>query len=250
MELGRLIVSLGLQARASGTLKVRQPLAKVEVILADQTHQGWLESHRDVIAEELNVKEVEFTDEPEKFIDHQVQPNWKLLGPKLGKLMPKFKKWLDTQSASDLLGNLRDNGLIDAEIDGQHVQVTSEEIVVSISAKDGWTAANDRGCVVVLATELTPELVREGIARDVVRLVQDRRKDMDLQFTDRIHLSLVTESAELRQAISDNEEYIKSETLAVTLEFDSPESGDCVQREVAGHELCICIVVANNSPAV
>ncbi len=248
MELGRLIVSLGLQARASGSLKVRQPLSKVEVILADQTHQAWLESHRDVVAEELNVKEVEFTDEPDKYIEHRLQPNWRLLGPKLGKLMPKFKQWLDQQSGADLLANLRDNGLVDVTIDNQLVQVTPDELVINISAKPGWTAANDRGVVVVLATELTPELVREGMARDVVRLVQDRRKEMDLQFTDRINVGLVTDSDELRQAIEENSDYIRAETLAVSLDHDAIEAAEAVDREVADNQLTIYIVVAESSP--
>ncbi len=250
MDLGRRIVSLGLQARASESLKVRQPLAKVEVILADQTHQGWLESHCDVIAEELNVKEVEFTDEPEKYIDLTVQPDWKQLGPKLGKLMPKFKKWLDGQRASDLLENIRDNGLVDVTIDGEHIQVTREELVIGIKAKPGWVAAQGNQVVVVLATELTPELIREGKARDVVRLVQDRRKEMDLQFMDRIHLGLVTVSEELRKAIEENADYIKKETLGAMLDFEPIDNVEGVDREVAGDHLAIYIVVAENSPTI
>ncbi len=224
MDLGRLIVSLGLQARASQSLKVRQPLAKVEVILADQSHQDWLQSHRAVVAEELNVKEVDFPDDPDRIIEHEVVPNFKLLGPKLGKLMPKVKKWLSQQSGADLLANLRDNGKIDVEIDGQTVQLSPDELEVRITGKQGWAAANDRGCVVVLSTELTPELLGMGYARDIVRLVNDLRKEINCAFTDHIELGLVTDSPELQTAIADNAEYIESETQADQL-TDQPITG-------------------------
>ena len=229
MDLGRLIASLGLAARNKATIKVRQPLAKLEVILADQTHQAWLESHRDVVAEELNVKQVEFTDDPDQYIDHEVVPNFKLLGPKLGKLMPKVKKWLSEQTGADLLANLRDNGKLDIDIDGQHVQLVDDDVEVRIAAKEGWTAANDRGCVVVLSTELTPELLGEGYARDIVRLVNDLRKEIGCEFTDHIELALVTGSPELKQAIEANAEYIKTETQADTIS-DQPIPG------IEGHE--------------
>jgi isoleucyl-tRNA synthetase len=232
MELSRLVVSLGLRARMSAKIKVRQPLAKVEVILANQKHQAWLAEHRDVVAEELNVKEVEFTDEPDKYINHSVQPNWKALGPKLGKLLPQVKKWLGEQSAADLLANLRDNGKIDLTVSDQAIALLPEELNVQISAKPGWTAANDKGVVVVLSTELTPQLVGEGLARDLVRAVNDLRKETGCQFTDRIELAIVTESNELQSALRDNAAYIQSETQADSLGDKSIPGVEGVGREI------------------
>ncbi len=214
MDQVRLIASLGLRARQEASLKVRQPLAKVEVILANNDHQAWLAEHADVIAGELNVKAVEFSDTPEKHVDHEVLPNFKLLGKKLGKLMPKVKKELNAQSGSELLANLRDNGLIDLTIDGQAVQLSPEEVEIRITAKEGWAAANDRGVVVVLSTELTPELIQEGLARDLVRAIQDRRKEIGCEFTDRIEVGVETESDDLRAAIEKFSDYIAGETLA------------------------------------
>jgi len=232
MDLGRLISSLGLQARAQAKLKVRQPLSRVEVILADTTHQPWLESHRAVVAEELNVKEVEFTDQPEKYVTHQVLPNFKLLGPRLGKLMPKLKKALNEQSGSELLANIRDNGKINLTLDGTDVELGEGEVEVRISAKDGWTAANDRGCVVVLSTEITPELKREGIAKDVVRVVQDFRKSRDFDYSDRIELGIVPTTEEIGQAIQEHAEFIQGETLATRLQLGELE-GEGVDRHEA-----------------
>ncbi len=210
----RLIASLGRQARSAAELKVRQPLAKVEVVLADNKHQAWLEEHAAVIEGELNVKEVAYTDEPEKYVDHEVMPNFKLLGKKLGKLMPKVKAALNEASGSELLANIRDNGKINLTVEGQEIELLPEEVEVRINAKPGWTAANDRGVVVVLSTEITPELLREGLARDLVRAIQDRRKELGCEFTDRIEVGVETESDDLKSALDEFTDYITGETLA------------------------------------
>jgi isoleucyl-tRNA synthetase len=220
MELVRLISSLGRQARSAAELKVRQPLAKVEVILADVTHRQWLEEHAAVICEELNVKAVEFTDSPEKYVNHEILPNFKLLGPKLGKLLPKLKGVLAQQSGSELLANIRDDGKIDLVIDGQEVALTREEVEVRIQAKPGWAAANDKGVVVVLATEISEELLAEGLARDLIRAIQDHRKLIGLEFTDRIAVALETDSNELRKAAEEWIDYIKNEVLSVQFGFE------------------------------
>ncbi len=227
MDVVRLISSLGRQARSAAELKVRQPLSKVEVILADTTHQAWLEDHAAVIAEELNVKAVEFSDEPEKYVEHEVVPNFKLLGPKLGRLMPKVKGALAKQSGSELLANIRDNGQIDLEIDGQQIALTSEEVEFRILAKPGWTSANDKGVVVVLATEVTPDLLAEGWMRDLVRAIQDQRKEIGCEFTDRIDLAVVSNSSEFQNAVENFRNYVMKETLASSLQI-KPISGTTV----------------------
>jgi isoleucyl-tRNA synthetase len=220
MNLVRLISSLGRNARSAAALKVRQPLAKVEVILADTQHQAWLEEHAAVIEEELNVKELGFCDDPSLYVEHEVVPNFKLLGPKLGKLLPKVKQWLGQQTGADLLANIRDNGQIDLTLDGQAIALTREEVEVRIKPRPGWTSANDQGVVVVLATELTQELLDEGVANDVIRLIQDRRKDTGCEYTDRIEIGIVTDSADVRRAIEKFRDHIMKETLATKLVFE------------------------------
>jgi isoleucyl-tRNA synthetase len=221
MNLVRHIASLGRQARTVAALKVRQPLARVEVILADVAHRDWLKEHAAVIEEELNVKQVEFSDEPDQYVHYEVLPNFKALGPRLGKLMPRIRPALAAQSGAELLANIRDNGRIDLEVDGQSVSLGPDEVEVRLHAKPGWTAANDKGVVVVLATELTPELVAEGLARDLVRAIQDRRKELGCEFTDRIHVGVVTESGGLRDAIGSFRDYIAAETLAEMVVADA-----------------------------
>jgi isoleucyl-tRNA synthetase len=202
MNLVREIASLGRNARSAASLKVRQPLAKVEVVLADATHQKWLEEHAALIADELNVKAVAFTTHGEEYISYSVVPNFKRLGPRLGKNMPAAKKLLGEVDAAKLLAELKSAGKSTLKFpDGSAIDLDNEDIEVRLQAKPGWAAAQGKGCVVVLATELTPELIAEGLARDVVRLVQDERKDIACQYTDRVRVAIVTESPAVADAI-------------------------------------------------
>jgi isoleucyl-tRNA synthetase len=243
MSLVRLIASLGRNARNAATLKVRQPLAKVEVILADTTHQAWLEDHAAVIEEELNVKQLEFCDDPALYVEHEVLPNFKLLGPRLGKLLPKVKQWLSQQTGAQLLANIRDNGKIDLTIDGQAIALSREEVEVRIKPKPGWTSANDQGVVVVLSTELTDELIAEGNARDIVRLIQDRRKETGCEYTDRIEVGIETDSKELLSAVELYRELIAQETLAVALQIGALDGVEPVESNVSGAPLRLYVRV-------
>ncbi|HEX5470351.1 MAG TPA: class I tRNA ligase family protein, partial [Lacipirellulaceae bacterium] len=235
MNLVRLISSLGRNARSAASLKVRQPLAKVEVILADTRHQAWLEEHAAVIEEELNVKRLEFCDDPSLYVEHEVVPNFKLLGPRLGKLLPKVKQWLAQQTGAELLANIRDNGLIDLKVDGQAIALTREEVEVRIKPRPGWSSANDQGVVVVLSTELTAELIAEGLARDLVRLIQDARKEISCEYTDRIEVGVATDAQELRDAITKFRDYIAQETLAVKFIDGALPNADGTGVAVSGH---------------
>ncbi len=244
MTLLREIASLGRSARMEAKLKVRQPLAKVEVILGDTSHQAWLEQHDELLQSELNVKQIEYTSDSDEYISYQVQPNFKLLGPRVGKLMPAVKKALSEADGGALLAEMESNGKIALDV-GKTIELTSEEIEIRLKAKEGWAAAQGSGCVVVLSTDLTPELIREGLARDVVRLIQDRRKQMDCQFTDRIEVGIVTNSDELRQAIEENVEYIKSETLTDSVVFEPLGRIPGVEHEVSSHTLTLYVKVAD-----
>jgi isoleucyl-tRNA synthetase len=244
MNLVREIASLGRNARNAANLKVRQPLAKVEVVLADTTHQKWLEEHADLIADELNVKAVEFTTHGEQYISYSVVPNFKRLGPRLGKNMPAAKKLLGETDASKLLAELKETGKTALTFpDGSSSELDNEDIEVRLTAKEGWAAAQGRGSVVVLSTELTPELVAEGLARDVVRLIQDRRKEINCQYTDRIEIGLVTSSTELKSAIEQFRDFIAQETLATKVADKLLSGIESVTAKVLAHEVEIYVQV-------
>lgn len=243
MQLLREIASLGRSARMESKLKVRQPLQKVEVILADSAHQAWLEEHDALLREELNVKAIEYTKDATKYITYLVQPNFKRLGPRVGKLMPAVKQALSGADGGSLLAQLNADGKVQLKVADTVVELDSEDIQVRLQAKSGWAAAQGRKCVVVLATELTPELIREGLARDLVRVIQDRRKELNCNYTDRIAVGMVTESAELKQAVEENREYITNETLAIQLGFVPNIKDGGADLEIGDHHVTLNVRV-------
>lgn len=241
MRLAREISSLGRSARMNAKLKVRQPLAKVEVILSDETHRDWLAQHEALIRTELNVKDVDFTTDAEHYISYQVQPNFKRLGPRVGKLMPAVKRVLADTDGGAALSELQSTGKISLSVEEQKIELDEDDIQITLQAKPGWAAAQGSGCVVVLSTELTDELVREGYARDVVRVIQEQRKSQQCEYTDRIQVELVVVAAELQQAIQENRDYIMSETLMTELTLK--EQGDGAGFSVGDFEIVVVIKV-------
>ncbi len=199
-----------------------QPLAKVEVILADKTHQAWLAEHAALLREELNVKLVEFSDRADQYISYTVLPDLKRLGPRLGKRLPALKTALSAANAAELLARLEAEKQVTLDLPDGPVTLDGEDLQVRLQAKPGWAAAQGSHGVVVLSTELTPELLAEGLAREIIHAVQTVRKDLDLQYTDRIRVGLATESAELCAAAEKFADYVCQETLAIELRFELP----------------------------
>lgn len=244
----RELVSLGRAARMSAKLKVRQPLRQVEVVLTHPENQRWLESHADLICEELNVKKLEFVAGADEYIEYTVLPDFKRLGPRLGKKMPIVKRLLSQADGAALLQQLESDGRILLDADGEQVALDGDDIQVRLNAKPGWTAAQGKIGVVILNTELDEELRAEGRARDIVHLIQGQRRDLGCDFTDRIRVGLVTDSAELRAAVERFDEYIRHETLAIGV--DQAPLPHCQGKEVKvdGAGLTIYVAVVNNSP--
>ena len=246
MAVVRDIASLGRAARAAEKLKVRQPLAKVEVIPADARADdvAWLEAHADLVCDELNVKQFEVCGEPDRYITRQVLPDLKKLGPKLGKDLPRARDALTKADAAALLAALTRDGRAEVALAGGGTAVVDkDDVLVRTTAKPGWAAAESPRAVVVIAKELTPELVAEGLVREVVHVIQTERKALDLDFTDRIAIVVATESAELRAAIERHLHYIESETLAASIRFGTPPAG-AEPHEIDGHPLALAVTKA------
>ena len=245
MKLVREIVSQGLSARMGAKLKVRQPLARVEVILADRTHLAWLEEHAELICGELNVKKVEFPERADHYIIYTVLPDLKRLGPRLGKRLPPVKKLLAQADGGALLAELKSQGKVTLALPDGPVVLDADDIQIRLQAKEGWAAAQGNACVVVLSTELNEDLIREGIARGLARTVNDLRKAMNCQFTDRVEIAIVSDSAELRAAIEQFCEYIMTETLAVSISFEPISGVEPVEVEIGDYRAQLYLRVVN-----
>ncbi|MGV3484989.1 MAG: isoleucine--tRNA ligase [Planctomycetaceae bacterium] len=233
MGLLREIASLGRAARAEAGLKVRQPLARVEVVLADEAAIEWLSTHDALVRDELNVKQVEYTTQGDQYVRYDVVPNFKRLGPRVGKHLPAIKAALAKADGGKLLSMLKAEGRISLGIDGETIELDGEDIQVRLEPRAGWAAAQGTRCVVVLSTELTPELIGEGIANDLVRAIQSLRKEIECDYTDRIRVGLLPKSEEVRLAVERNSELIATATLATEIVFTEVVGGGSTDTEDA-----------------
>ncbi|MBA4019261.1 MAG: isoleucine--tRNA ligase [Pirellula sp.] len=243
MNLMREVVSLGRSARMGAKLKVRQPLAKVELCLAQGTHQAWLEQHAGLIREELNVKKVEFATRADEYVAYTVLPDLKKLGPKLGKRLNLVKQALGKVNAASLLQELETSKQATIELADGPLVLDADEVQVRLQAKPGWAAAHSGAGVVVVSTEVTPELVAEGLARDFVHSIQNIRKDMSCRYTDRIVIGIVGEPGEAVNALQQFAEYISSETLAIKVVFEAIAGVTPVEIPVGGQTLQVYVQV-------
>ncbi len=213
------LVSLGLQVRTAQKLKVRQPLATAEIVLANAGEQEALAAHVALIAEELNVHGVHFSERADEFVTYQVKPNFRALGPRVGKKMKAVKAALAAADGAELLGELQETERVSIDVDGETLELTPEEIAVSVEAREGFAAASGATGVVVLHTELSEDLIEEGLFREVLNRVQTFRKELDLDYADRIQLALEG-SPRILAAIRPRLDELKRECLATEVLFE------------------------------
>ncbi len=206
--LAKTIVSLGLAARAKTKMKVRQPLSKIQVVLSDQYHADQLKDQLDTIKEELNIKEVIFIDNPSELANVIIKPNARLLGPKYGQDIQKIIKEAKSGNFKKL-----ENGNIKV----LSFELNKEEMEIAYMGKEGKNVETESGILVALDTKLTDELRQEGMARDIIRQIQELRKTADYKVSDRIKIALVKVDIDLIEKFG---EYIKNETLAESIESD------------------------------
>jgi isoleucyl-tRNA synthetase len=237
------LVSLGLAARNSVKIKVRQPLAEIKVLAGDDSDEcAAVERFGDQLREELNVKTVSLHD-PEwgPLLTPEVKPNMKTLGPKFGARLKEVTTALARADAAVLASKLRDNGSVELSCGGETILLEPSDVIVSMKASDGWIGMADREMQVALDTRINEDLLDEGKAREIIRHIQNLRREANLEMEDRIVLYLGTESEKLQRAITKHPDYIAAETL--TVEWSSQAlSGSGVHRatvKVDGQPLTI-----------
>ena len=228
------IVTLGLRVRNDHKLKVRQPLAEAEIVVANASLRARVAAYASLIADELNVKDVHFVESADEFVEYKAKPNFRRLGARVGKLMPAVKKALSDVDAASLRNSLMSTGSASIEVEGERIELDTDDIEIQIVEKPGFAAAGDSAAVVILRTELTEVLVDEGLYRDVLNRVQTLRKELELEYTQRVEL-VVQGSERLERIIKERRGHFMAETLCAQLrtgsEADAGTNGDLPARE-------------------
>ncbi|MFO7973433.1 MAG: isoleucine--tRNA ligase [Candidatus Hydrogenedentota bacterium] len=213
MAATREAVTLGLSARRTANIKVRQPLGLCELVLGSDDLRAGLEKHIELVKSELNVKEVSFTDNPDEYVSFELKPNFKVLGPRLGKKVKSVAKALAQGDAAAMCAELQD-GALSLDVDGEAIELTNEDVDVRLTPKEGFAAAQGRRMVAVISTEITEELRQEGWVREFIRCVQDIRKEQELAYDARVEVSVKTDHDELAGVLTAFEDKIRGEVLA------------------------------------
>lgn len=228
MDLVQRLVSVGLAARNTVQIGVRQPLKSVAFGIRRAEDVAIIEKYTDLIKSELNVKSVQMLDAEANVVHYGLNPLPQVLGKKYGKAFPAIQKALrsaDSSEARQWAQRLLNGDAIEVFVEGQMYHISSDECEVrQSSAVEGFAVATDRGYVAALDTTLTPELINEGLAREVVRRIQNMRRDAGLNVED--HIYIVYQATErFAKAIEQFEAYIRIETLADDLQAKEPDDG-------------------------
>lgn len=224
MQKAQTISSLVLSLRKKEMIKVRQPLQKVMIPVLDNNQRAEIEAISDLIKAEVNVKEILLLDDASGVLVKQIKPNFKALGPRFGKDMGLISKEIQNFTAEQI-SEIEAKGTIAVVIAGNSITLTQEDVEITSQDIEGWLVANSNGITVALDIVISPELKKEGIARELVNRIQNIRKDSGFEVTDKIKVYLQNNSV-LEEAVAINAAYIKSETLTEELIFsDKLEDG-------------------------
>ncbi|HHS98483.1 MAG TPA: isoleucine--tRNA ligase, partial [Chloroflexi bacterium] len=236
MALVRQVVALGHAARNSANIKLRQPLGRALLHLEEGA--GLLDEELlGLIRDELNVKEIAFVETPDELVTYRLLPDNKVLGPRFGKRFPAVRAALAALEPLEAVRRLRAGLPLRLEVEGEEVELAPEEVLVQEQPREGLAVASERGITVAVDTTLTPELRAEGLAREVVRRIQNLRKEAGFEPDDRIVAACQAEG-ELAEAVAAWHDYIAAETLCVELREGEPEPGMHVgEFKVDGHAL-------------
>ncbi len=218
MGIVRESVRLGLAARGQAKLGVRQPLRAAVVVAAGAEREA-IERLEDIVKAELNVKELRFVSQADELGSYEVKPNYRALGPRFGKHMPQVAAAVAALDPAHVADALRDGGRVGISVDGHDHELDADDLLLAMQPLEGYQLEREGSHAVALELELDDDLVREGLAREIVHAVQNARKTAGLEVADRIELSLGGDD-ELLDAARAFEAYLTGETLAVAVTYD------------------------------
>ncbi len=208
------IVVMGRACRNEANMKNRQPIGKMFVKAPEALPQFFA----DIIKEELNVKEIQFTDDVRAFTSYSFKPQLKTVGPKYGKLLGKIRQMLPELDGNTAMDELKANGAIKLEIDGQEVILTEEDLLIETAQVEGYISQTEGEVTVVLDTNLTPELIEEGFVRELISKIQTMRKEAGFEVTDRINI-YATGNQKIEEIFKKFEDKITEEVFADSIIF-------------------------------
>ena len=203
------IVVLGRACRNTANIKNRQPIGTMYV----KAEKKMSEFYTDIIADELNVKEVKFADDVESFISYSFKPQLRTVGPKYGKLLGGIRQALTDINGTAAMNELRTNGVLKLDINGNDVELTEEDLLIETAQTEGYVSESDGETSVVLDTNLTPELIEEGFVREIISKIQTMRKEAGFEVMDKI-VVYANGNDKIQDVMKAHEDEIKSEVLA------------------------------------
>ena len=203
------IVVLGRACRNTANIKNRQPIGTMYV----KAEKKMGEFYTDIIADELNVKEVKFADDVESFISYSFKPQLRTVGPKYGKLLGGIRQALTDINGTAAMNELRTNGVLKLDINGNNVELTEEDLLIETAQTEGYVSESDGETSVVLDTNLTPELIEEGFVREIISKIQTMRKEAGFEVMDKI-VVYAHGNDKIQDVMKAHEDEIKSEVLA------------------------------------
>ena len=239
MALVMSVVRMGRLLRAENLLKVRQPLAALHVVSRNRDACEKIAALKEIVMDELNVKDLVFGDHESELVTFKTKPNFGRLGPRLG---PAVKQAAGKIAAldQDAVESLLSGGSAEIEVKGETVSLTAEDLAVERSAREGLVVASEEDIVVALETDLTPELLAEGLAREFVNKVQNMRKSAELEVTQRIRVVFFAPKTVVL-AVQTHEAYVKTETLCVDCEAAAEPPDGATEWDLNGHPCNILV---------
>ena len=230
------LVEMGRHARNKVNLKIRQPLSKLQYAVSDDALAKAFDQNAGEIMDELNVKKIERVSSPEKIMKFSLKPNFKSLGDKYGNELNQIRDLLAETDYAEATENLRGEGVISLSNNGSVYELSAEDVIVQEDVLDGKSAVSEKQLTVAVITELTEELIQEGIVRDMIRSVQNMRKEAGFNVEDRITVFCDAED-DLKKALQSYENYFCNEVLAVNLSYNSAESEFSKKVEIRGQKV-------------
>ncbi len=238
MENAQTISSLVLSLRAKEKIKVRQPLQKIMIPVDNAQQKEEILAVENLIKHEVNIKEIQLMEDASDILIKQIKPNFKALGPKFGKDMRFIAAEVQKFTQQDINKIEKDKN-ISIEVNGKNIILDVSDVEISSKDIEGWLVANEGALTVALDVTITESLHKEGIARELVNRIQNARKDAGLEVTDKIKLTVLNFD-NLQQSISDNRDYIMSETLTKELVFvDELKGGTNIEFDAIESKILI-----------